>query len=145
MVGGCNLHPVKQALILTDLSEAALAQALAAVKMLNLQEVGLTLGFIREPEAPSGGVLMRVGDVLKEQAEKELKAFAARLPEAQLMVDRWRVFNQQIRSGSFDLVVQTTGSHSGTTPGLPKHILEQWGVPILSFPAESPIAAASGL
>lgn len=138
-----HLAPVKQALILTDLSEAALAQALAAVKMLNLQEVGLTLGFIREPQTARGGVLMRVGDVLKEQAEKELKAFAARLPEARLMVDRWRVFNQEIRSGSFDLIVQTTGQHAGTSPGLPKHILEQWGVPVLSFPAESVNRATS--
>lgn len=134
---------MKQALILTDLSEAALAQAHAAVRMLNLQEVGLTLGFIREPQIARGGVLMRVGDVLKEQAEKELKAFAARLPEARLMVDRWRVFNQEIRSGTFDLIVQTTGQHSGTSPALPKHILEQWGVPILSFPAEAASAPAS--
>ena len=86
---------------------------------------------------------MRVSDVLKEQAEKELKAFAARLPEARLMVDRWRVFNQEIRSGSFDLIVQTTGQHAGTSPGLPKHILERWGVPVLSFPAESVNTATS--
>lgn len=126
---------VKQALILTDLSDSALAQAQAAVQMLNLSEVHLTLGFIREPRNGSGGVLMRVGDVLKEQAEKELKQFGANLPSAQLMVDRWRVFQQQIRAGAFDLVIQTTGHHHGASASLPKHLLEQWGVPVLSFPA----------
>jgi hypothetical protein len=130
---------VKQALILTDLSDSALAQAQAAVQMLNLSEVHLTLGFIREPSPGAGGVLMRVGDVLKEQAERELRHFSAKLPSAELMVDRWRVFQQQIRSGVFDLVIQTTGHQNGVSASLPKHLLEHWGVPVLSFPATSTV------
>lgn len=132
---GLEFGGVKQALILTDMSDSALAQAQEAIGMLNLAEVQLTLGFISEPRSAFGGVLMRVGDILKEQAEKELKAFGAQLPQAELMIDRWKVFQQQIRSGAFDLVIQTKGQRHGLTTSLPNHLLSEWGIPILSFPA----------
>lgn len=126
---------MKRVLILTDLSPASREALKIAVSSPDFDPLGCTLGSILDEAPGESNLLIRVDQVIREQARKLCKSLGL----AGTRVASWADMQRAIRGGEYELVLLTTASDAGAERGrrttIPAHFIAEWGVPVKTVSA----------
>lgn len=121
---------MKRVLILTDLSPASREAVKHAASSPDFDRQGCTLGSILDVGSGESSLLIRVDQVIREQARKLCKSLGL----GSTFVASWSDMQRAIRGGEFELVLLTTSGeptsdHARRTT-IPEHFIAEWGVPV---------------